>query len=69
MVLDAGYAIRSLFERYNINTYKPTEDGSGANYVIVRMPDLKGYPYRELYQMVKPAIENPNDEFDRESHT
>lgn len=69
MVLDAGYAITALFERYNINTYEPTEDGNGANYVIVRMPDFKGYPYKELYQMVKPSIENPNDEFDRESHT
>ena len=70
-VLDAGYACRELFERYNISNYKVhKEDGSEENrFMIVRMPEKPGYPYGDLYHETKGRLYDASHQFVREEHT
>jgi hypothetical protein len=69
LVLDAGYAVSPLFEKYNIKTFVPTENGIGKHYMIVRMPNRQGYPHDALYDEVKPMIHYPPKEIIRNGHS
>ena len=60
-VLDAGYISSNLIEEYNNNNKKKQ--------FIGRMPFRKGYPYRELYNEIKPFINKSKYNFIRNNHT
>ena len=69
--LDAGYAREELFDLFNRNnaTYID-ENGITRNHtVLLRMPAANGYPRDELYFKSKPFFNDPDYEFDYESHT
>ena len=69
--LDAGYARAELFELFNRNnsTYIDENDITRDHTVLVRMPATNGYPRDELYINSKPFFNDPDYEFDYESHT
>ena len=69
--LDAGYAKKELFDLYNIdNNFVISADGEKESHtVLVRMPDLNGYPHDDLYISSKPNFYDPDYEFDYEHHT
>ncbi len=68
--LDAGYACSELFERYNLdnNTYVDSQGVSHDRYVLVRMPQKKGYPFDELYRECKPRLYSAVHLFDYNGH-
>jgi len=69
--LDAGYAREELFELFNRNNGTYIDDnGIVRNHtVLLRMPASNGYPRDELYFKSKPFFNDPDYEFDYESHT
>ncbi|MBQ1491352.1 MAG: hypothetical protein IIZ39_05280 [Blautia sp.] len=68
--LDAGYAGRDLFEKYNIdnNTYVDPEGVEHERYAIVRMPQKNGFPHDELYLECKPRLYSALYLFDYNGH-
>ena len=68
--LDAGYAGRDLFEKYNIdnNTYVNSDGAEHERYAIVRMPQKNGYPHDELYLECKPRLYSALYLFDYNGH-
>ena len=68
--LDAGYAGRNLFEKYNIdnNTYVDSEGAKHERYAIVRMPQKNGFPHDELYLECKPRLYSALYLFDYNGH-
>lgn len=59
MVLDAGYVSKELIEAYHIGTEKT---------FLGRMPNKKGYPFKELYRNVKPLLGRGKYTFIRNRH-
>jgi len=59
MVLDAGYVSKELIQAYHIGTKKT---------FIGRMPNKKGYPFKELYKIVKPLLGRGKYSFIRNRH-
>ena len=68
--LDAGYAGKDLFEKYNIgnNTYIDSEGVKHERYAIVRMPQKNGFPHDELYLECKPRLYSALYLFDYNGH-
>lgn len=58
-VLDAGYPEKGLFRKYGIGSDKT---------LLVRMPDKKGYPFRETYRNCRTLFSNAKYVFCRGSH-
>ena len=72
LVLDAGYAYQSLFERYNIDNSKIYDNLGNLireRSLIVRMPEKNGYPYGDLYQLTKDLLHDVQYDFCRGNHT
>lgn len=69
--LDAEYAKPELFDLYNIdNSFVIGADGEKESHtILVRMPDLNGYPHDALYLSGKPDFNDPDYEFDYDQHT
>ena len=59
-VLDAGYTSKELITKYHVNTSK---------HIICRMPNKRGYPYKTLYNEIKPEILKAKYNFVLASHT
>lgn len=60
LVLDAGYASKNLIHAFHIGTEKS---------MICRMPARKGYPFKTLYDQVRPLIGKGKYAFVRRKHT
>lgn len=58
-VLDAGYTSKELIKAYHIGTEKT---------IISRMPQRKGYPYKTLYNEIKPEINKAKYSFVCQNH-
>jgi hypothetical protein len=58
-VLDAGYPEKGLFRKYGIGSDKT---------LLVRMPDKKGYPFKETYRNCRTLFSNAKYVFCRGSH-
>ena len=70
-ILDAGYACRELFDRYNI-TSSTYVDENGTVYernMIARMPEKPGYPYGDMYQKHKKMFLDSEYHIVRNEHT
>ena len=68
--LDAGYACKELFEKYNIdnNTYTDENGQLHDKYALVRMPQKNGYPHDKLYLECKPRLYSALNLFDYNGH-
>lgn len=68
--LDAGYACKELFEKYNIDNsaYVDSEGNRRERYILVRMPQKNGYPHDELYLECKSRLYSALYLFDYNGH-
>lgn len=60
LVLDAGYASRELIRAFHTGTKKT---------IVCRMPARKGYPFKTLYDQIRPLIGKGKYAFVRDKHT
>lgn len=68
--LDAGYACKELYEKYNIdnNAYTDSNGVQHDRYALIRMPQKNGYPHDELYLECKPRLYSALSLFDYDGH-